>query len=323
MTPSTIWCNAQLSPEAIAELKSGTTAHRLVFAEDAASNLSSGKSDRALAEAQIAFGQPDPGQILQLTDLKWIQLTSAGYTRYNRPDVREAVKRHGTVLTNSSSVYDEPCAQHVLSFMLAQARQLPNAFAAQTVGQGWIFDRLRPLARILSAEKVFFLGFGAIARRLVQLLQPFQLEMMAVRQTVRGDEPVPTYSIGELDRLLPTADHVVDVLPSSGSTDGLIDASRIALMKPGAIFYNIGRGTTVNQNALIAALRSGHLAAALLDVTDPEPLPPGHPLWTTPNCHITPHIAGGCQGEYDRLVRHFLANLRRYESNEKLADQVM
>jgi phosphoglycerate dehydrogenase-like enzyme len=99
--------------------------------------------------------------------------------------------------------------------------------------------------------------------------------------------------------------------------------SNLQAMKPGAIFYNIGRGTTVDQAALAEALGSGRLSAAYLDVTDPEPLPPEHPLWTTPNCVITPHTAGGHSDEWDRLVDHFLANLRRHEAAEPLLDRVI
>ena len=94
-------------------------------------------------------------------------------------------------------------------------------------------------------------------------------------------------------------------------------------MKRGAVFYNIGRGTTVDQDALGEALRSGQLRAAYLDVTDPEPLPPEHPLWTTPNCVITPHTAGGHADEWVRLVKHFLVNLRRHEAGQPLLDRVI
>lgn len=321
--PLTIWCNALLSPEAVQELVAGTSGHLLRFARDAASNLSSGGEDVDLADADVAFGQPDPQQIMHLPELKWVHLTSAGYTRYDRNDLREALAARGAVLTNSSSVYDDPCAQHLLAFMLAHARRLPESLSAQLRGKGWEFDRLRPISRVLDRDRVLILGFGAIARRLVELLKPFGVSVMAVRQRVAGDEPVPAFPVTEVERLLPDADHVVNVLPASLSTDRFLNAGRLALMKPGSVLYNVGRGSTVDQDALIEVLRSGHLAGALLDVTDPEPLPPDHPLWTTPNCYITPHIAGGCQDEYSRLVRHFIANLRKFESGEALADRVV
>jgi phosphoglycerate dehydrogenase-like enzyme len=94
-------------------------------------------------------------------------------------------------------------------------------------------------------------------------------------------------------------------------------------MKAGAIFYNIGRGSTVDQSALLEALASGRLRYAYLDVTDPEPLPAEHPLWAQPNCFITPHTAGGAVDEFERLAKHFVGNLRRFEAGERLINRVM
>ena len=116
---------------------------------------------------------------------------------------------------------------------------------------------------------------------------------------------------------------MIDLLPANEETRRLFDRRRFSAMKPGAVFYNIGRGTTVDQDALAEALRAGRLRAAYLDVTDPEPLPPEHPLWKTPNCVITPHTAGGHADEWLRLVKHFLVNLRRYEAGHPLVDRVI
>jgi phosphoglycerate dehydrogenase-like enzyme len=232
------------------------------------------------------------------------------------------LEKRGAALTNSSSVYDEPCSEHVLAFMLSGARQLPKSWANQNGAKAWPTSEIRIESRLLVGQTTLILGFGAIARRVAELLAPFHMKVMAVRQKVRGDEPIPTYTVSELDRLLPQADHVVNILPSNSSTDGMFTAARFGLMKPDAIFYNIGRGTTVDQNALVTALQSGKLATAYLDVTDPEPLPPSHVLWQLPNCHISPHTAGGHDIEFIRLARHFLDNLKRFESGEKLRDRV-
>ena len=142
-----------------------------------------------------------------------------------------------------------------------------------------------------------------------------------MRRSAKSDETVPTFRIEELDRLLPEADYVANILPANASTDGLFDKSKFAKMKDGAFFSNIGRGTTVDQEALLGAL--GRLAGAYLDVTDPEPLPKDNPLWSAPGVFITPHTAGGHRGEEIRLVRHFLANLKRFRAGESLADRVM
>jgi len=122
---------------------------------------------------------------------------------------------------------------------------------------------------------------------------------------------------------LATADHVVNILPDNAASLRFISGKRLAEMKPGAIFYNIGRGTTVDQEALAASLRSGHLGAAWLDVTDPEPLPEAHPLRTAPRCFITPHTAGGSGNESETLIRHFLKNLKRFLQGAPLTDRVM
>jgi phosphoglycerate dehydrogenase-like enzyme len=321
--PLVIWTNADLEPAAIAALKDGTAGHRLVVSERSGNNLATGSASAQLAEADVAFGQPDPDQIAGLGRLKWIQLTSAGYTRYDRPDLFKALKDRGANLTNSSSVFDDPCAQHVLAFMLAQARQLPESYAAQLSKHEWVYNQLRNKTRVLRDETVLILGFGAIARRLVELLAPYHLKLVATRRTVKGDEGIEVHSISELEALLPMADHVVNVLPSNPSADGIMDASKFAAMKPGASFYNVGRGATVDQDALIGALKSGRLASAYLDVAVPEPLPSDHPLWTTPNCYVTPHIAGGHQEEDLELVRHFLANLERFARGDELKDRVV
>ena len=167
---------------------------------------------------------------------------------------------------------------------------------------------------------MLILGLGAIARRLIELLGPLKMHLMAVRQTSAAMSRFGVYPATELDRILPQADHVVNILPSGNSTNQLMDARRFSLMQPTAVFYNIGRGSTVAQIAMAEALKSNKLAAAYLDVTDPEPLPADHFLWTTPNCHITPHTAGGCSVEFRLRRSHFLDNLGRFESNSPLRD---
>jgi phosphoglycerate dehydrogenase-like enzyme len=146
---------------------------------------------------------------------------------------------------------------------------------------------------------------------------------VAFRRQPRGDEGMPVVTEDGLPAALAEADHVVNILPESPATRRFFDAARFAQLKPGAAFYNIGRGATVDQDALLAALRSGHVGAAWLDVTDPEPLPASHPLWAEPNCFITPHVAGGHTGEACTLVRHFLRNLERFARGQALVDQVM
>ncbi|MGA3066296.1 MAG: NAD(P)-dependent oxidoreductase [Tepidisphaeraceae bacterium] len=318
-----IWSNAHLPADAAAELAAGVAPHRLLLSPTPSGSLATGQADPQLAEATIAFGQPDVRQVMELPNLKWIQLTTAGYARYDRPDVRQALQNRGASMTNASTVFAEPCAQHALAFMFAQSRQLPRAVANQLSARAWPQTEIRHASRLLRNQTVLMLGLGAIARRLIELLAPLKLNVIAVRRSPRGQEKIPVYPNSDLPRLLPQADHIVNILPSTPETDRLFNAEKFAILKPTAVFYNIGRGTTVDQTALAAALTANRLAAAYLDVTDPEPLPPEHPLWLAPNCHITPHTAGGHAEEFLDTVRHFLANLKRFESGQSLQDQIM
>src|SRR5437870_4237675 len=133
-----IWSNVRLPPEPLARLKQGIGDCMLVQPSDAtANNLVPAGQDPQLVQADIAFGQPDPNQIMQLPKLRWVQLTTAGYTRYDTPALREAVKRNGTIICNASSVYSEPCAQHALAMMLSLARRIPHSRDNQRGPHGW------------------------------------------------------------------------------------------------------------------------------------------------------------------------------------------
>ena len=323
MAGLTIWCNATLGEPALKLLRAEIAPHRLVFSSTpAASVLDAGRPDTTLASADVAFGQPDPDSLIQAQRVRWVHITSAGFTRYDRDDLRLALRRRGGLLTNSSHVFDEPCAQHALAMILALERQLPRALINQRGDRAWPMTELRAGSRLLNGQTILLLSFGAIAKRLAQLLALFHVRLIAVRRQADPFPDVEVVMVEELDRVLPLADHIVNILPENSETVGCINAARFALMKRGVYFYNIGRGPTIDQNALIPALQSGHLGAAFLDVMVPEPLPPEHPLWTTRNCFITPHTAGGHADEEIRLARHFLANLQAYSRREPLVNRV-
>jgi len=322
----TIWCNAKLTEAAERRLREELKAsgHRLVQAKVAnASVLASGERDPALAEADVAFGQPTAEDCFHYERLKWIALTTAGYTRYDREDLKEALRRRGGALTNSSAVFAEPCAQHVLAMMLGLARQLPQSLEAQRGARTWDYYERRAASRLLTGQTVLLLGFGAIGQRLAELLAPFRLKVVALRRQTRSESAVRIIAMEQLSSALGEADHVVNILPDNEATKDFVNARRLACFKKGARFYNVGRGTTVDQNALIEALESGRLDAAYLDVMEPEPLPPEHALWRTKNCFITPHTAGGRHDQDDALVAHFLENLGAFGSGAPLANRVV
>lgn len=315
MPSLTVWTNHRMNADEEALLRKAVSAHRLLAGTEA--------SAAALDQADLAFGQPPVNEAKDSTRLRWVHLSSAGYGSYDKPDVREAFTRRGALLTKSSFVYANPCAEHVLAFMLANARQLPAAFSEQVGARGWPQGPLRERSRLLTGQRVLLFGFGSIGTRLAELLAPFTRDIAGVRRSPRGDDPVETFDFddGRLGERLRVADHVVNLLPGIPETTRYFDAELFARFKPGAIFYNVGRGTTVDQSALLAALESHQLGAALLDVADPEPLPPEHPLWRAPNCVITPHTAGGHHDEGRRLVEHFISNLARFERGEPVLDR--
>ncbi len=320
-----IFCDfgaAALDAQAHAALKAGTQGWDLAFAaHDDWCNTAPGEPDARMRKAAVLFGQPDP-RIFPVSRAHWIQLTSAGYGRYQQPAVKHALVSQQIALTTSSGVYAEPCAEHLLGMMLAMSRRLPQLVLDQQHG-AWRDVEHRRASRLLVGQSVLLLGFGQIARRLTELLAPFSMEVVAIRRHVRGDEPVAACTLDALPSGLSRADHVVSTLPGNGATRHFMNAERFRLMKPSATFYNVGRGSTVDQSALLDVLRSGGIAGAYLDVTDKEPLPTTDPLWTAPRCFITPHSAGGFEGERLALVRHFVANFGRHVAGAPLIDRVI
>jgi phosphoglycerate dehydrogenase-like enzyme len=320
----TIWTNAKFSDAATRMLEAGTRRHRLLTSEAATSSvLVAGEPDPALAEADIAFGQPVPEDCLRNNRLKWVEITSAGYTRYDTEAFLGAFRDRGAVFTNACGVFADPCAQHLLAMFLALGRQLLPSHRDQITDQSWHYTERRYDSRLLTGQTVVLFGYGAIGRRFAELLAPFRMKVYALRRTGRPESAVEVVGEADLPSVLGQADHVVNILPAHPSTDGYFNQARLALCRPTARFYNVGRGTTVDQLALEAALRGGRLAAAYLDVMEPEPLPPGHFLWTTPNCYITPHTAGGRHDQDEALVGHFLENLAAFEAGGVFRDRVV
>jgi phosphoglycerate dehydrogenase-like enzyme len=261
---------------------------------------------------EIVFGQPDPKALP--ASVRWVHLSSAGYARY------EGVGG-GWALTTSSSVYADPCAEQCLAAMLAHGRRLP-AMAEDALARRWRHRHHRDRMRLLRGSRVLLLGHGAIGRRLLALLAPFEVEATVLRRRPTGDEGVAATTAEALDGADGWSgfDHVVSSLP--GSAGRVLDARRLARLGPQAFVYNVGRGNTLDAGALVELLTDGRLAGAWLDVFEEEPLPEDSPLWTTPGLTVTPHAAGGRPGERAALMTHFLENLERWRSDTPLLDRV-
>jgi phosphoglycerate dehydrogenase-like enzyme len=246
--------------------------------------------------------------------LRWIQSISAGVEEFAKPVLAE----HGVVLTSAAGVYDPGLAESVLGFLLAlSARIVEDA-------------RLEPGSwptggtRLLRGTTALIVGAGSIGTETGRLLRAVGVHVRGIARTPRAPDDV-FERIGGPDDLhaqLAEADHVVNVLPRTASTERMFDADAFAAMKPTASFVNIGRGATVDEPALIEALRIGAIGGAALDVFAVEPLPADSPLWTMPNVLVSPHRAGDHEDWPRDVVALFADNLRRYLAGEPLRNVV-
>lgn len=253
--------------------------------------------------------------------LQWIQTAGAGVEHY----IEGGLIGDEIVLTNGSGVMAPNMAEYAVGMMIAFSRQFPALWRGQErhewrpgLGLESFFE--------LGEQTVLFVGMGDIAQETAKRLSGFGMHTIGVRRSAHsGDLPFGidrVVSISELDDVLPLADHVISSVPSTKATRHLFNAERFNQFKPGAYFYNLGRGTSVVQDDLIAALESGHLGGAGLDVTDPEPLPADHPLWDTPNVFITSHTSGMTPRFRTRVIDLFADNLERWETGQELRNVV-
>lgn len=234
----------------------------------------------------------------------WVQLPFAGVDAF--ADIIASENRPGLVWTSAKGAYAQPVAEHALALTLALLRVLPKRVRAttwSTVEEG----------RSLYGLNVVIVGAGGIALELMSLLEPFGTRITIVR---RSQEPVPgavrTVGSDRLSEVLPDADVVVIAAALTGGTRHLFSEAEFGAMKPTAYLVNIARGGLVDSDALLAALRSGEIAGAGIDVTDPEPLPDGHPLWHEEACLITPHQADTSEMVAPLLAERVTSNVRAF-----------
>lgn len=243
--------------------------------------------------------------------IRWVQLPSAGVENFADPDLFT----DGRVWTCAKGTYGEVVAEHALTLALAGLRQIPGRVRACSWGpQGGIS---------LYDQPVTILGGGGIAQALIALLAPFRARVTVVRRSavpVPGAERVLTTSA--LHQALPGALVLFVALALTPETTGIIGACELALMDSEAWLVNVARGKHVDTDALTAALERSHIAGAGLDVTDPEPLPPGHPLWNLRNCILTPHTANTQQMLMARFVDRITANVARFAEGKGLHGQI-
>jgi len=263
--------------------------------------------DPADATALVMTGGPNDLRTLDHDGISWIQLPSAGIEGWFAADVL----RPDVTYTSAGGAYAPACAEHCLALMLALARRLDEFAQART----W----QRNDGTTLFGARVAIVGAGGIGQELMRLLEPFGVTVDAVNHSGR---PVPgaarTVAADRLAEVIGDADHVVDAAPDTPASRGMIGAAALAAMKPTAYLINVGRGPTIDTEALLTALHDGQIAGAGLDVTDPEPLPDGHPLWTAPRTVITSHTANPKALNRAALIDRVRENVGRLVTGQPL-----
>ena len=279
--------------------------------------------EREIGDTNIFAGfSLRPEQFALARELEWIHCLAAGVNQLMQP----AIVASDVLITNSRGVHAVAMAEHTLGLILALARHLPSAVRYQDE-RHWSQSEIwaeEPHPMELGGRTLVIIGFGAIGRELARRAKALGMNVVAVRKRANEDtEPADAvFESGRLLEALAAGDFVVVAAPETSETIGLINARTLAAMKPTAYLLNVSRGTLVNAADLIQALGAGQIAGAALDVTDPEPLPPDHALWSAPRLLITPHVSAVSERLWHRHAALLLNNLERWFSGRELLNLV-
>lgn len=274
----------------------------------------------ALAEADAAYGTLPADLLAHAGRLRWLQAPQAAPPPgFYHP----ALVAHPVQVTNMRDTYTDHVAAHALALVLALARGLPR-YVREQARAHWAPDWNPGAVLPLNEATALVVGVGAVGAEVGRLLAAFGTRVVGVDARRGGRVPgfAEVLPADALDRLLPEADLVILTVPHTPATEGLMDARRLALSKPGAYLVNIGRGPTVRLDDLAAALSAGRLAGAALDVFETEPLPADHPLWRRTDVLITPHVAGVGPHADERRFAVLLENARRFVDGRELINLV-
>lgn len=261
-------------------------------------------------------------QLQHAHKLKWIHSTAAGVAQLMYPELRDS----GIVVTNPSGVFSTTMAEHTMGLLIALARNFPDSMRHQDRsrwGQQDMWDKPQRLTE-LNGLVLLIVGFGSIGRELAKRARAFDMRVWGVTRSGNGDltHAEKIVPISQLEEALPHADYVVIAAPETSETRRMIGTAQIARMKPAARLINVGRGSLLDEAALIQALETGALAGAALDVTSVEPLPPDNPLWKAPNLFITPHTSAVSDRLWQRETVLLMDLLERWFDGREMFNQV-
>lgn len=268
-------------------------------------------------EYEVIYGMPKPSELKSFTNLKWFCGSFAGVDAYLDDSLYPSPE---VMLSNSSGAYGVTIAEHLIMVTLMLLRH-EMTYCADAAAHRW--GAVQPMRSIIGST-ITVLGTGDIGTEFARRAKAMgAASIRGVRRTRKAADPAfdAIYTHDELDTLLPDTDILVMALPSTGETKNILSAERIALLPPTAYVVNVGRGSAIDQPALVEALNAGKLAGAALDVFAEEPVPAGDPVWTAQNLLLTPHISGQMSLGYtrDRNVALFCEDLERYGRGEKPA----
>ncbi|PAP75439.1 D-2-hydroxyacid dehydrogenase [Rubrivirga marina] len=275
-----------------------------------------------LGDVAVALGYFPPALVAEAPSLGWIQSWSAGLDWLVEHEAFDASAHPDLAVTSASGVHAVPIGEHVFSFLLAFARQLPTALRDQRAHRWGGSDDYGGVFELLN-KRLVVIGAGAIGERVIRLADAFGMTSVAVRHSGRETPgALRTVTPDAMADELAEADAVVAALPATDATYRMLDAGVFGAMKRGTVFVNVGRGETVDQHDLVEALRSGHVGAAGLDVVEDEPLPASSPLWDMDNVILTPHVAGDTPHYAERALHLFADNLERWRAGDDLRNRV-
>jgi phosphoglycerate dehydrogenase-like enzyme len=265
-------------------------------------------------QADVIIGNVNKDYLENATRLKWLQLDSAGSDQFAALPL---FKEEKALLTNASGSYGLILSEYMVGAVLC----LSLGFPLYRDQQNLHLWRKGPLARTISGSSTLVVGLGDIGSNFARRMHDLGSTVKAIRRTNTPGGPCvkSIHSMQELPDLLPDADIVASCLPHSPATQKIFNADTFSKMKPGAFFINVGRGSAVDQDALVGALNS-RLGGAVIDVTVPEPLPCDHPLWSCPNALLTPHVAGldEQQDAFGKIVNLAIENLEKFMNDQPL-----